>query len=408
MIRDDPRLRQVLGDADLAWLVQRARRRLSQGVADGTVTLPHATPAQRDAVDRLFGRRASRGDSVTVRLTDVEALLRAAGICDSLREAVEALTGELIDVRAERQAAEAVWAVIFAADDDGGSVAWLEDLRATGILRRLSRNDPAVARTLLRQARDIEKRLPVGGLPIAELAASVTGDSHALDPGTPLGTIGVRVAASVGKVGAWDSVEAWRDAWASVGVLCDELSAPVLTVNLRGDGHTVTERALRLHAEAGEPYRLTTRQLLREPPTFGPATAGRTIYVCENPTVVAAAANRLGAMSAPLLCTEGQPKTAARILLNLLAAAGVRLAYHGDFDWAGIHIGNLLMRRHGVVPWRFSTADYRAAQGGRLLHGEPVAAAWDGDLAPTMIAVGRAVHEEEMLELLMSDLAADS
>jgi hypothetical protein len=37
-----------------------------------------------------------------------------------------------------------------------------------------------------------------------------------------------------------------------------------------------------------------------------------------------------------------------------------------------------------------------------------VAAAWDGDLAATMIAVGRAVHEEEMLELLMSDLAADS
>ena len=407
MIRDDARLRQVLGDPELAWLVQRARRRLLEGRADGVVTLAQATPAQRDAVDRLFGRRASHGGSLTVRVAEVEALLRDAGICDSLREAVEALSGPLIDVRAERRAADALWAALFG-DDDGRSAPWVDDLRATGLLRRLSRNNPVAARTLLRQAREIEQRLPAAGLPLAELAAAVTGDSHALDPGTPLGTIAVRVAASVGTVDAWDGTEAWREAWTSVGVLCDELSAPVLIVNLRGDGTTVTDRALALHAGAGEPYRLTTRQLLREPPTFGPATTPRTVYVCENPTVVAAAANRLGAAGAPLVCIEGQPKTAARVLLGRLVAAGIRLAYHGDFDWAGIHIGNLVMRRHGAVPWRFSTADYRAARGGRPLEGQSVAAAWDAQLAAAMVDTGRAVHEEEVLDVLLRDLAAKS
>jgi hypothetical protein len=87
VISDGARLRQVLGAPELAWLVQRARRRLSQGLAGGSVTLPQASPAQRDAVERLLGRRAARGGSVSVRLEDLEALLRDAGICDSLAEA---------------------------------------------------------------------------------------------------------------------------------------------------------------------------------------------------------------------------------------------------------------------------------------------------------------------------------
>jgi uncharacterized protein (TIGR02679 family) len=405
VISDGARLRQVLGAPELAWLVQRARRRLSQGQAGGSVTLPRATAGQRDAIERLLGRRAARGGSVSVPLEDLEALLRDAGICDTLAEAVEALTGPLVDARAQRQQTDAAWAEVFAAVDPDRSRSWLADLRATGVLRRLSRNDPAIAGGLLRQALEVERRLPARGRPLAELAAAVTGDSHALDPGTPLGTICVRIAAAQGGAAAWDSAEAWRDAWTNAGVLCDELSAPVLTLNLAGAGQTLTDRALRLHAAAGEPYRLTTRQLLREPPVFASAGAGQPVHVCENPTVVAAAANRLGAECAPLVCVEGQPRTAARLLLGLLTAAGVPLAYHGDFDWAGIQIGNIIMRRHGAVPWRFSSADYRAARGGRSLRGEPVAALWDPDLQATMLEAGRTVHEEEVLDLLLIDLA---
>jgi uncharacterized protein (TIGR02679 family) len=399
VIRDAERLRQVLGAPELAWLVRRTWRRLAQGQAGGSVTLAQATAGQRDAVERLLGRRAARGDSVSVRLDDLETLLRQAGICDSLVEALEALAGPLVDARARRQEMEAAWATLVT----DGSRPWLGELRATGLLRRLARNDLAVAAELLRQAMEIERRLPARGLPLAELAAAVTGDSHALDPGTPLGTLAVRIAARPG--GAWDSAEAWRDAWASAGVLCDELSAPVLTLGLRGDGQGLTDRSLRLHAEAGEPYRLTTRQLLREPPVLGSAAA---VYVCENPTVVAAAANRLGAATAPLVCLEGQPRTAARVLLSLLAAVGARLAYHGDFDWSGIQIANLVVKRHGAVPWRFCSADYRAARGGRALEGSPVTAVWDAELRAAMVARGRAVHEEEVLEVLLGDLAGGS
>jgi hypothetical protein len=65
----------------------------------------------------------------------------------------------------------------------------------------------------------------------------------------------------------------------------------------------------------------------------------------------------------------------------------------------------VIVRRHGAVPWRFSSADYRAARGGRPLQGSPVAAVWDPDLKAAMLAGGRAVHEEEVLDLLLGDLA---
>lgn len=409
MIADASRLRQLLGSPELAWLVERARRRLLNGSAGGSVTLHEPTAARREAVDRLLGRRPSRGTSLTVRLGELEVLLQHAQICDSLAEAIEALTGPMLNVRAQRKSVEQSWAELFATTSVGAGSrpavnAWLKDLRMSGLLKRLSRNDPSLGRRLLQQALEIDRRLPVKGVPLAELAAAVAGDSHALDAGAPLGTIAVRLAAAVGGVATWDSSEARRDAWASVGVLCDELSAPVLTLNLCGDGTTVTDRVLRLHAEAGEPCRLTTRQLLRDPPDFGRSMGDRTIYVCENPTVVASAANRLGARSQAVVCLEGQPRTAAHLLLSRLATAGARLVYHGDFDWAGIHIGNLVVRRYRAAPWRFSSEDYRAARGGRELHGVPGAATWDPSLEAAMIETGRAVHEEQVVDMLLADL----
>ena len=130
------------------------------------------------------------------------------------------------------------------------------------------------------------------------------------------------------------------------------------------------------------------------------------VFVCENPSVVVAAANALGPRSAPLVCTEGMPRTAVRILLEQLTGLGASLRYHGDFDWPGIAIANLVKVRHGATPWRMAARDYQeAAEGGTDLSGNPVVALWDEELEPAMRAWGRAVHEEHVLDELLSDLA---
>ena len=281
-------------------------------------------------------------------------------------------------------------------------LAWLEAVDASGLLARLAGKDPQIARPLLEQALETALRLPVSGQTLPELAASITGDSHALDSGKPLATLVLQaVSAWTGR--SIQDAASRREAWAEVGVFADDLSLSVLTLNLPGDAETLTGRTLRLHAKAGEPCRLTLRSLLREPPVW--SSEPSTVYVCENPAVVAAAADRLGSRSAPLVCVEGQPNTAARRLLEGLVDAGWTLRYHGDFDWGGIRIANLVMDRHGAKPWRFAAAAYRSTSGGTPLAGEAIEAIWDPELAVAMRAEGRTVHEEQVLEGLLGDLA---
>lgn len=403
---NESRLRALLAAPELEWILARARRRMEQGAApSGTIQLRDPTDAQRAAFERLFGRR-TRGGALTASLDELARALREAGVCDSLEEAVIALTGPVRDLRAESAAAKAAWEGLFAGAMASQAarpevIAWLGDLRSTGLLRRLSGGDPRAARELLRQALEAARRLPARGIPLPELAAAIAGDSHALDPGTPLGAIVLRLAAAVGGAPRWDRAAERRDAWESAGVLVDDLSAPVLVLNVAADLDTLAGRVLSMHAEAGEPCRVSARQMRRAPPR----PRAREVFVCENPAVLAAAADRLGARSAPLLCVEGQPRTAARLLLEALRGSGAALHYHGDFDWAGLRIASLVLGQHGAVPWRFGAGDYMAAPKGPPLLGSPSEAPWDPDLAAAMREDGRAVHEEGVLEGLLADLS---
>jgi uncharacterized protein (TIGR02679 family) len=408
---DRERLHRALGGAEVAWLVERVRRRLGNGrPIAGSVTLQNPTDAQRDAIARLLGRAAPRGASISIRFEEIDALLRNGGICNGLAEGVQELAADALhedDERAQRQSA---WAGLFVdteqlVESNEAMGRWLAGIRSTGLLRRLTGNDPDAARALIGQVLEAGRRLPAKGIALAELAAALAGDAHALDLGTPLGTLVVRLAACVGAVEGWSGAEARRAAWASAGVLCDELSAPALVLNLRSDGDNSTDRALRLHAAAGEPYRLSVRQLLRTPPHFDARTrAGEVVHFCENASVVAAAANSLGTRSNALVCTEGQPKTAVILLLRLLRAASISVLYHGDFDWPGLRIARFMMQRYTASSWRMSASDYNAAPPGARLRGRPVSTPWDCDLEHALIQRSRAVHEEAVVDGLLKDL----
>jgi uncharacterized protein (TIGR02679 family) len=407
---DQQRLEATLGDSDLAWLLVRLRRRLEQGQPlTGNVTLRHATPAQRSAVDRLLGRKPSSGNALTVRLEDLAAILQHGELCSDLTGAVQAMIGPVEDLRARQRQLDLAWEELRTQSrlECGPAAEWLDDVWSCGLLRRLSNNDLAEASRLLRLAFRVLAQLPASSIPLAELSARSVGDSHALDLGRPLGTLVIRAVGRMSGIDTWDDVQGRRDAWAGVGVLVDELSSPILVLNLRGDRDSLTGRALNLYAEAGEPCRVSVRQLLRHPPEFHRDLAGSEVYVCENQAVVAAAADRLGCNSRPVICIDGQPKTAARLLLDRLRAAGIRLLYHGDFDWPGIQIANLIIDRHAALAWRFGCHDYRQLTGGIPLAGSPVAACWDAELMPAMLAAGRGIHEEQVLDSLLEDLGAD-
>ena len=228
---------------------------------------------------------------------------------------------------------------------------------------------------------------------------------HALDPNTPLSALVLPAIAHLVGIPTGEGAEWRRTVWAEAGVLCGELTNPVLTLNLPGDALTPTGRALQNWSGVGQPVHLTARQLLRHSPRMN-GLNGRLVHLCENPTVVAEAANRLGQQCAPLVCTSTHPAAAATILLRVLAEAGAVLLYHGDFDWAGITIANGIIARFGARPWRLDTSAYRRAadSGGQRLRGRPVLATWDRDLGTAMQELGVRVEEERVMAELLNDL----
>ncbi|MDO1528510.1 TIGR02679 family protein [Fulvimonas sp. R45] len=428
----DPRLQRLLGGPELAAVRQRLRRRFEQVEPDvslESVRLDKLDPDAHRALCQLSGRPSRLSRSMTLDIADLDIRLRAAGLADSLRDALERLEGPIVPHARLRREHEARWRVV--ADAAGPMLrAWLTSSpAAVGLLKRLSR-DPERGAGLLAAADAVLARLPAAGMPRSQLAAETLGDAHALDASRPVASL-VLAAWRHGEHRAGDeragdelsaeadpaqldespatgqeaAAERLREVWARVGVSVSELARPALFLNLP---MPVGGRYAWI---AGEPDYLSLRQLLRQPPTW--PVAGCRVHVCENPDIVAIAADRLGASCAPLVCTDGMPAAAQRILLDQLAAAGARLCYHGDYDWPGIGIGNFVMRTWRASPWRFGAFEYRAAVGqapsrSRDLGTARIEALWDAELTAAMEEHGLVLAEEAVVGQLLDDLRQDA
>lgn len=420
-------------EPDLDWLLDRLEQRLAHGRGlSGRVQLTAPSPEQRNAVERLLGRRPTSGRSLSIDLDEVARVLARAGIAGDLADLVTALRGPITDrvVAAEHERLRwenlhrRVRAQAVAIAPQLGL--WADDLAAQGLLRRLAGQVAAeteqgqveaegdsrrlaAAETLAEQALAVHRRLPTSPTALAQFAAEMLGDSHALDDDTALSTLVLRgIASRTGQPSGGRDTAQRRALWAQMGLQRDELSAPVLVTGLRPGGESLLPATLRAHADAGEPCRLTLRALLRQPVDWTPLREVR-VLICENPTVVAAIADRWGMATPPTVCTDGQPAGAAQALLGALTEAGAILRFHVDFDAGGIRIGNLLCERFGAQPWRMGTRDYeRAARHGtRQLHGNPSEAAWDPELAPALRRHRVAVHEEQLLSELTEAVASE-
>lgn len=409
---DLARLQRLLGQPELAWLVARVRQRIERGLLlDGAVSLADATAAQRTAIHRLLGRAPRPGATVQVSLRALDHVLRRSGAATGgLEAAIVALTGPVV-VRADAAVAtETAWRQAFAPVETAVAdwpelTRWYAELHATGVVRRLTGSPDAAVPILARLAR-ILTELPAVGETLGRFAARTTTDAHALDDDRPLSTLALSAARALGGVPPGSGAEWRREVWASVGLLRDELSSTVLVLGLRSDDRTATGRVLGEWAGVGQPAVLTLRQLVRDPPSFD--LNGLTVSVCENPVVLAEAAERLGAAAAPVVCTSGQPGSAVMHLLRLLAAGGADLRYHCDFDWGGLRIANVLHGRLPFRPWRFDTATYTAhvsAGLGGELTGTPTDARWDAGLGEAMRRFGVRIEEELVIDDLLGDLA---
>ncbi len=412
------RIRALLGGPLYEKLFAAARRRVEEaGEGARSMTVAGLDAPERTALADLLGLGSLPDGSVRLDVERLDAALRESVAGVPLRGVLEALGGPLRDRRSERLGERAererMWSEARAQLASAGRpelVEWLEGLRASGVLARAARAGGRAQHELLETAVVVALRLPASGQLLPVFAASIAGDPHALDPGTSLGALALRAAAAIaGRREVPSSAPERRRLWREIGIDCDSLSADVLLLGLRPAGEDRLARHLRESAAAGEPRRVTLRELSRAELALA---RGTSLFVCENPAVVEAAADALGARCAALVCVEGVPSTAAVVLLRRLAAAGARIRVHADFDWAGLRIAEQVIADTRGEPWRFTAADYAAGIGagraGPALIGAPAASRWDEALARAMGSAGIAVPEEQVLGDLIADLDASS
>lgn len=408
---DDGKLRKVLGSPEMAWLVDRIRGRLERGEpVDGTVTLVGATSPQRRGAARLLGHGVGRGTSLSIPLPEVAQALRRSGAAASLQAAVEALTGPVRNLAAER-------AVELEHFDDvlerarssplaglPWYAAWLDEITRDGTVTRLIRQGHGA---VAGQAAAVLERIPGGpepaGIRLADLAGAATGDAAALDSGQLPGLV-LRALARREEVPAPDGPEASQALWTLAGVVGDDLASQVLVLNLTAGGEPLG-RWLTEAAAAGQPFRVTLQQLIAMPVL----PWALEVFVCASPVVLRAAAEQFGPACPPLVCTEGDPSVACARLLHAAAASGTTVRWHADFSWPGLRATAAAARRLRAEPWLMAGGDYQAglaAAAGEPLTGPPEPSPWDEHLATLMRTAGRAITEERVLPQLLAALRA--
>jgi uncharacterized protein (TIGR02679 family) len=415
----DPRLQRLLGGDHLAALRKRLRQRFERARLDEAVDHIRVTGLSTEehaALAALIGRSQRHSKSLQIDVHRVDDDLRRSGIATSLCDALEKLDGPIRHLAQHRLRLQTLWSDVINGIRHPGLSSLLLTPQGIGLLKRLARQDAITAAELCRRADAVLQYLPAKGITRSQLAAIVLGDAHALDNGRGTATLVLAVWRQMTAPVPDDEdddarepgegidpepaggAERVRDTWARAGVLVNELARPVLFLNLptEGDGWL-----------PGEPGYASLRSLLRSPPRWN--AAGRDVYVCENPNLLAIAADRWGAGCAPLICTDGMPAAAQRCLLSQLAQAGGRLRYHGDFDWPGLRIGNHVIREHGATPWRFGAADYLGAvrtapDPSHSLGEKAVDASWDAALTLAMREYNIAIAEEAVTASLLQDL----
>lgn len=379
--------------------VVRRRVQLGQATETGRLGALRLTASHRREVGRLLGMTWTLSDR-PVQLHDLAARLAEHDL--TVRQLVEAVRGPIeLDVDVRRTALQ-----VALAEDDLA----LAELVAVGVPEDAARTWLAEDRSLAPSGEGLrlgtiwevaaawDAAPGAGAAPIrlAQLASLHLRDAHALDADQPLGKLVARLAAVVhGLERPTRGGKAWRLAWASIGVLCDEVSSRVLALNLRLTGES---HAVRLCQEStGEPVWLTLRSLRGDWRAIP-----QTVFVCENPTVAEAAADALGVQCPALVCTDGVATTAAVDLVAGLAASGCTIHVRADFDSVGLVIVNqLLSVAPDALSWRYDSKTY-------LDHASPAARDVRSDLRGAMADVGTTIHEETLLDDLLTDLRTHS
>ena len=203
---------------------------------------------------------------------------------------------------------------------------------------------------------------------LAVFATEVTGNPHAFDRGSEDGELLFRLIQMdcrarnivIPEQKIFPTFTRQRY-FLKTGILLDDLSNYALLFGMRAvkaDGSI--HPGMEGFAEEGDMLQVPMAVIARWKEVSCP---DRTAYIVENPSVFAVLCGKMQGKAA-CMCMNGQPKMVALLVLDLLAATGVKVFYAGDFDPEGLLIAQKISEYYqGEFEfWHMGAEDYESCR----------------------------------------------
>lgn len=193
--------------------------------------------------------------------------------------------------------------------------------------------------------------------PLAVLAAEISGNPHYFDRGLAAGQLLIQAICCVTQSDLPENAWQWRELLLENGIIPDNISSLVHCFGLRLQIEGRWHPAYEAFCDRQEPFALTMENLCG---LTGAFAEGKQVYIVENEMVFSYLLEQLKDVKKTILCTSGQPRTAALKLIEALLKSGVEIFYSGDLDPDGIRIADSLWKRFNgkIQIWRMTPEDY--------------------------------------------------
>ena len=311
------------------------------------------------------------------------------------------------------ESAAALWSRQMAGTKSGGYY----------LLSREFSRDPEAAKTL---AENVGKALTAlssareggrGNTALAVFAAEISGNPHYFDRGSTAGQLLTDALCCVMGRRQPENTHQWKELLLEAGIAPDYVSSFVHICGICLETEEGEHPAFQAFRELGEPCVVTLENLKK---VVRARVPGKRVFAVENEMVFSFLTEQLRQedrwRSTAILCTSGQPRTAAVRLLELLAADGFQICYSGDMDPEGIDIADRLWKRLGdrLEIWRMSPEDYgkgisnEVLKDTRMSRMDRVAHPLLKMTARCILRERRAAYQENILGDLLNDISNSS
>ncbi|WP_297428859.1 TIGR02679 domain-containing protein [Clostridium sp.] len=192
---------------------------------------------------------------------------------------------------------------------------------------------------------------------LALFSSNITTNPHSFDTNTECGNLLLYAICYSLEIKYPENAEELNEVLYRAGIIKDEVSNFTLCSGVLAYNEEVEHIGWRGFYESQEPLQVSLWNISKIDKVISP---NNKVYVFENPTVFSEILYRIGNVKPSLICTFGNFKLAALILMDKLIKNGAKIYYSGDFDPEGIVMADKLKQRYGesLALWRYTKEDY--------------------------------------------------